>query len=379
MPGRASLRVRRLVIATVAAIATTVGLAGTAWAQTPTGSPSPAAGADVDRAEDQVVLAGTVAVPRGRAVGEVVVFSGRVAVAGVVAGDVVVLDGPIAISGQVSGSVIAMNGPIRLAGTASVGGDVLGAETVRMQPGAVVGGSVRDDVAFTPRGALAALGALLGAVAIAVSVLLLVLLLLALVPRGLDRVAGALRTAPFASIGWGLAIAIVLPVLTVASAASILGLPLGLAAFLAFGLLGLLGLACAAFGVGRLVVAEPRGRVGAAAAGWGIVAALGLVPFLNVAVWTAGAVVGLGASLVAIWRVRAGPSGKGRHRAGSATRRPAEEAPILLPPDARDDASADTRPDLPFPAPDAAPIPPEPAEPALAGDPVDAAPTKEES
>ena len=41
------------------------------------------------------MLSGTVTVPRGRSVGEVVVFHGRAVVAGVVVGDVVVLDGPV--------------------------------------------------------------------------------------------------------------------------------------------------------------------------------------------------------------------------------------------------------------------------------------------
>ncbi len=159
------------------------------------------------------MLSGTVTVPRGQSVGEVVVFHGRAFVAGVVVGDVVVIDGPVMISGQVSGSVVAMNGPIRLGATASVGRDVLGAHGVRLDPGALVGGEVREDVAFTPRGALAVLGGLLGAVAIAVSTLLLALVLLALTPRALDRVATAGRTAPFASIGWGVAISIAVPVL----------------------------------------------------------------------------------------------------------------------------------------------------------------------
>ena len=43
--------------------------------------------------EDQIVLSGSVTVPRGDAVGEVVVFTGRVTVHGVVEGDVVVFEG----------------------------------------------------------------------------------------------------------------------------------------------------------------------------------------------------------------------------------------------------------------------------------------------
>ena len=338
MSGRSSLR---LVVAVGAVVLATGGVA---HGQTP--SPTPAPGADVGSAEDQVVLSGTVTVPRGRAVGEVVVFHGRAVIAGVVVGDVVVLDGPVVIAGQVSGTVVAMNGPIRLAATASVGGDVLGAGDVRLEPGALVGGEVRDDVRFTPRGTLAALGALLGAVAIAVSALLLLLLLLALAPRALDRVATAARTAPFASLGWGVVVALALPTLAVAAAASILGLPLGLSLLLAFGLIALVGYALATFAAGRLIVREPRGRAGALFAGWGAAAAIGLVPFLNVVAWALGSMFGLGAAVVAIWRARSAAPSRGRHRAGYA---PA--ATITIPPAAPADRGPADRGPAEAPAP----------------------------
>ena len=74
--------------------------------------------------EDQIVFAGSVSVPRGQRVGEVVVFSGRATVNGVVTGDVVVFEGPVTVTGQVNGSVIAADGVVRLAESARVGGDV---------------------------------------------------------------------------------------------------------------------------------------------------------------------------------------------------------------------------------------------------------------
>jgi hypothetical protein len=195
-----------------------------------------------------------------------------------------------------------------------------------------VGGDVRDDVAFTPRGTLAALGALLGAVAIAVSALLLLLFVLALAPRGLDRVAAAARTAPFASLGWGAVVAIALPMAAVVAAASILGLPLGLSVLLGSSLIALLGYALAVYVVGRLIVQAPRGRAGAVLAGWGLSAAIGLVPFLNVAVWAFGSMFGLGAAVVATWRARAGAPSRGRHRAGYAPAPVTTGTPATRPP-----------------------------------------------
>jgi cytoskeletal protein CcmA (bactofilin family) len=367
MPSPVGVRVA----AGVVVLAGLLAFAGVARAQTPTPTVSPSAtprpGADVGDAEDQVVLSGTVAVPRGRSVGEVVVFHGRVSVAGVVAGDVVVLDGPVSVAGQVSGSVVALNGPIRQASTASVGGDVLASEAVRLAPGAFVAGDVREDVAFTPRGALTALGVLLGAAAVAVSGLLVLLLFLALAPRALDRVATAARTAPFASIGWGLAVAIALPVVAVAAAASVLGLPFGLSLLLGVGLIAMAGYAFAAFSVGRLIVREPRGRPGALFAGWGVAAAIGLVPFLNVAVWVLGSIFGVGASVVANWRARSTTPTRGRHRAGYGPAGSATPAPAPASPPVVVGASPEPEPDPePEPEPSQEPEPepePEPASP----------------
>jgi hypothetical protein len=316
-----------------------------------TSQPTP--GADVGRAEDQVVLSGTVTVPRGGAVGEVLVFHGGVFVAGVVAGDVVVLDGPVVISGQVSGSVVAMNGPIRLGPAASVGRDVLGAHGVRLEPGAFVTGEIREDVAFTPRSTLAVLGALLGAAAIAVSTLLMLLLLLALAPRALDRVATAGRTSPFASMAWGLAISIAVPTLAIAAAVSILALPLGLAVVLGGWLLWIVGLASVAFTIGRLVARDAGGRARPLLAGWGVVAAIGLVPFLNVALWVLGSMFGLGAALIAIWRARSSTPTRGRHRAGYSSPSPIprgvpglEQRPVPIPIAEPEPQSGEPEPEL---------------------------------
>jgi cytoskeletal protein CcmA (bactofilin family) len=291
-----------------------------AFAQSSSPSPGPLRTAE-EAAQDQIVLSGSVNVPRGTTAGEVVVFHGRATISGVVYGDVVVLDGPVMVGGLVSGSVVALNGPIRLTADAQVGGDVLGAESVRMEPGATVKGTVRETVGFTLQGPLAALGILLGSVAIGVSTLLLLALLLLIAPRGADRVAGAARTAPFASAGWGILLALALPLVAVAAMVTIVGLPLGLALLLAMSLLFLVGYAWGVFALGRVLVREPRSRWLALLAGWAVAAAVGLVPFLNLAAWSLGGMFGLGAMTVAIWRARA-PRKVGRHRAGTIPREP---------------------------------------------------------
>lgn len=311
----------RRVLVLIAVLAAAVVVPAAALAQSTAPSPADGLRTAEETAQDQIVLSGSANVPRGATAGEVVVFHGRANVAGVVYGDVVVLDGPIVIGGLVSGSVVALNGPIRLTADAQVGGDVLGAEAVRIEPGATVKGTVRETVGFTLQGPLAALGILLGSVAIGVSTLVLLALLLTITPRGAERVASAARTAPFASAGWGILLALGLPLVAVAAMVTIVGLPLGLAIVLAMSLLFLIGYAWAVFAIGRLMVREPRSRWLALLAGWAVAAAVGLVPFLNLAAWALGGMFGFGAMIVAVWRARA-PRKVGRHRAGTIPREP---------------------------------------------------------
>ncbi len=278
---------------------------------------------------DQVVLSGDVIVPRGTVLGEVVVFSGSASVAGVVENDVVVLEGPVTVTGQVGGDVIALHGPIRLGRTAQVSGDVLAGGGLEAADGAEVAGSVRRDVGFTLAGPVGVLGALLVSVAMGASILVCGLLMLLLAPRGAERAADAARSAPLAATGWGLLLAIGLPIGAVALGATVVGLPLGLALLLGLGLVWFVGLTVVTFAIGRLVIHSPRSKTVALLVGWAIVAAIGLVPVLNVGVWTLAGVFGIGALIVATWRARSGrpraePGTRpGRHRA---PRRTIEEA-----------------------------------------------------
>jgi hypothetical protein len=115
------------------------------------------------------------------------------------------------------------------------------------------------------------------------------------------------------------------PVLAVAITVTILGIPAGLAVLLGLGLLAGVGYTMGVWSLGRFVVPAPRSRAGAFFAGWATAAVLGLVPFLNVAWWIVATAVGLGATVLAAWRVRTG----GRHRRGRIRRRePASSEPI---------------------------------------------------
>jgi hypothetical protein len=299
-------------------LAVVLGPGGPAFAASP--SPVPTPGPATGGAGNQVVLLGRVVVPRGQSVGEVVVFSGRAMVEGVVRGDVVVVDGPITVSGQVSGSVIALDGSVRLQATAQVGGDVLAHDRVVMALGAVVGGRATEGVSFDLSRPLRAVGAFVSWLAVAVSTLVLGLILSLVAPRALDRTAEAGRTAFWTSAGWGVALAIGLPVLAVGAIVAILGMPLGLAILLSLLLLALFGAVATAHTLGRRLVHDERGVPAAFLAGWSLATVVGAIPYVSGAVFLLSSTFGIGATTVAVWRAR-GPRRTvrpvGKHRAGS--------------------------------------------------------------
>jgi cytoskeletal protein CcmA (bactofilin family) len=261
---------------------------------------------------DQVVLSGTVTVPRGKEAGEIVVFHGTVTVAGVALGDVVVLDGRITVSGQVSGSVVNLGGPVALGPDAQVRGSVMASGEVRRAEGAQVGGSVREGLSVTLAGPLEALGRLVVWLAIALSTLALGFALPLAAPRAVDAVHGAATTGALASVGWGFGALVGLPLLAVLLVASVLGLPLGLALLFALGLVFLAGYALSAWILGRLIWTPPRNRPVALLIGWAILAAVLAMPAIGAATWPFVAAFGLGATTVATWRAR---GRRGRHRA----------------------------------------------------------------
>jgi hypothetical protein len=138
----------------------------------------------------------------------------------------------------------------------------------------------------------------------AASTLILGLALILLAPRGLERVAEAARGSAWVSVGWGVLLAVALPVVAITAMVTVIGLAVGLSLLLALAFLFLVGFAWTAWSIGRAIVPAPRSRWGAFGAGWGIAALLGLVPVLNVVAWVAGSIFGLGAMTVAIWRAR---------------------------------------------------------------------------
>ena len=253
---------------------------------------------------DQVVMTGRVVVARGERSKNIVVFHGPVTVDGDVRGSVVVFDGSLRLSGTVRDSAVVFNGPVSLQSGARVGADLVSRRRPSVASGAVVEGRIRRvNPLFTGLGFRLAVryGVWL---AFTISVLILGALMLLLAPRGMEAVAEAARYSLGASIGWGVLLFVGLPILAFIVLATVVGSPLGLALLLALWFLYIVGYTAAVWAIGRMLVRPPGRRFLAFLAGWGILRAVALVPFLAGIAWTLATIFGLGALLVAIWRAR---------------------------------------------------------------------------
>jgi len=257
--------------------------------------------------DDLIVITGGAVVGAGQTAGDVIVVDGPVRIAGRATGDVVGVSGPVRVTGRVDGDVVAVSDQALLGPTARVGGDLLyGDERPVLAQGARVAGSVEkedwDDVFSSPAWSLA--GPLAWWLAVSISTLLVGVLLLLLAPRMLAAAARATRGRLGAVIGWGVLIAIALPLVAILALVTLVGIPFGVALLLALVPVMLVAYATAAWILGRRLVKEPRSPWLALLAGWGVLRLLALIPVLGFLVGLAATVVGLGALVVALWHVR---------------------------------------------------------------------------
>ena len=257
-------------------------------------------------ATDHVVITGGVVVPAGQTAGDVVVLDGTVTIAGHVTGDVVSVAGPVRLSGRVDGDLIAVSDRAFLGSTARVGGDLrYGDESPVLARGARVDGKIsNEDWADSANGWgwVSALGWWL---AVSVSTLIVGVLLVWLAPGALYAAERAVSERLGATIGWGVVIAIGLPLLAILALVTLVGIPFGVALLLAAIPVLVVAYATAAWIVGRRVLRNrSASRWAALFAGWGILRVLALIPIAGALVGLAATVVGLGALAVALWRAR---------------------------------------------------------------------------
>jgi cytoskeletal protein CcmA (bactofilin family) len=257
-------------------------------------------------ATDHVVITGGAVVAAGQTAGDVIVIDGTVRIVGHATGDVVSVSGPVRVTGRVDGDLIAVSDRAFLAPTARVGGDLrYGDERPVLAPGARVGGTIKHEGWGDAAHGWGWVGALAWWLAVSISTLIVGALLVWLAPAALRSAERALRERLGASIGWGVALAIGVPLLAILALVTLVGIPFGIALLLTAIPVALVAYATSAWIVGRRALRNRSGSPwGALLAGWGILRVLALIPAVGALVGLAATVVGLGALAVAVWEAR---------------------------------------------------------------------------
>jgi hypothetical protein len=178
-----------------------------------------------------------------------------------------------------------------------------------VEPAATVEGETRT-VRFSLR-ALGFLFWLLWWVAVTISLFVLGILLLALAPAAMGASQLVAWNEPGRVVGWGLLIAVGLPVVSILVMLTVVGIPLGLVALLALALVYATGYVVAALALGRTMVKEPRGRSLAFLAGLVVLRLVGLIPFVGGLVTFVASAFGVGALAIAGRRAARTPAPTG--------------------------------------------------------------------
>jgi hypothetical protein len=273
-------------------------------------SASPASAVDgndelTDR--DQIVMNGRLVVADGDTVDAAVLFHGSAIIDGTVTKSLVVFDGPTEISGHVQQDVFVFNGPVTVRSGAQIDGDLVTSETPTVEAGATVSGQQQRISTRFDAGAFGVAGRFAWWLGYSISTLILGLLLLLFAPNLDAAIIRAVRERTGASIGFGALVFFLLPIVAVVLLVTVVGLPLGLFALLALGLIYTVGYVAGAHALGRLIVKVPTSRFLAFLAGWAILRGVGLVPVLGGLAWLLASILGLGILWVASRRAATEP------------------------------------------------------------------------
>jgi len=255
--------------------------------------------------ENRIVLNGTIEVLRGEEAENVFIVNGDAIIAGHVKGNVIALSGDIVVSGQVDENVIAINGQVRVLPTAEISGDVRSSDQPIVASGAQVDGNIEETNFLNVFDVIGAIFYIIWWIALTISLGLLGLLFLWLAPRGAEAAVNVARKRVGPSIGIGLAMFFLLPLVGFVILFTIIGAPLGFIALFAMAPLVALGYVTSAFFLGRLILKNAN-RFLAFLLGWGILRIAELFPVLGHLLSFAAIVYGLGALTIAAWRAAHG-------------------------------------------------------------------------
>jgi hypothetical protein len=257
-------------------------------------------------ATDHVVITGGAVIPAGQTAGDIIVVDGPVRIDGRATGDVVSVSGPVRVNGRVDGDLITVSDRAFLGSAARVGGDLrYGDERPVLAPGASVDGTISNEDWADAASGWGWVSAFAWWLAVSVSTLIVGALLVWLAPGALYAAERSVREHLGATVGWGVAIAIGVPLLAILALITLVGIPFGIALLLAAIPVLLIAYTTSAWIVGRRVLRNRSTSPWTALlVGWGILRVLALIPVAGGLVGLAATVVGLGALTVALWQAR---------------------------------------------------------------------------
>ena len=276
---------------------------------------------------DVVVVGGNVEIlPEARIGRDVAVAAGMVTVSGAVERNVHVAGGRVEIAGTVGGNVLIRGGEIVIAPTAVVRGNLTYSSEVpvQMAPGARVVGTVTQQPypvrPIPSRRALTGFRIAFG-VADFFWMLVISLVMVAVVPRGVQAPADALRRRPLASLGWGLLLLIGIPALAVGLFVIVVGIPVSSLLLVTHLLALFVSHAAAGLAIGRALGLGSRSPYAHVAIGVAVIAIATNLPYIGIFLRLVAIALGMGAAALAFWGSRVivpgppggpGPSGPAR-------------------------------------------------------------------
>ncbi|MGO4102624.1 hypothetical protein AB4Y63_01595 [Leifsonia sp. YAF41] len=241
-----------------------------------------------DVSRSGTVFAGSVNVTDAGSIGnDLVSAGGDVAIAGKIGRDLLVSTGQLTIDGTVGGNVTYQSNSAARIATGAVSGTV---ERVERQPS--------PEVEISPWAVF--VGWLLGLLYALVALSLITIAAALLVPRVLQRVTDHLIPSPWKALLVGFVASIAVPVVLLALLVTVIGAPLALAGLLLWLVLMLATFVFSAYYIGRLVFRGNQHPVVKSLVGGVILIVALQIPWLNIVVWVAMVLFGLGAQLLAI-------------------------------------------------------------------------------
>ncbi len=222
---------------------------------------------------------GTVVVEEGETIDELEAFAGTVIIEGTVTGDVSAVAGSVQIDGAVGGDVEAAAGSLEITDEATIGGDLsagagsvlidgtlegdakIGAETIQLGDDASIAGDLRyggslegntdavageitedSSIGIDLTGTAVPIASWLFSAYVLVLNLLLGAALIALFPRFSDGIADRVATDPLRAGLAGFALLVGIPVLLIAAAITVIGIPFAVVGAFGFALLVWIGI-----------------------------------------------------------------------------------------------------------------------------------------